>query len=96
MTGFTGAHPFSLPCATPSRRIPLGFVLIQAVHFIVTLKMVAYRTGCLSQLGIYGISTRSDEIKQPTGKKRTGSKFTADAGFLHEKLLQLLLCAETR
>jgi len=83
MTGFRAAHPLSLPCATPSRRIPLGSVLIYAVHFIVSLKMAAYRTGCLSQFGIYGISTGSDEIKQPNGKRRTGSKFTADAGFLH-------------
>lgn len=71
MTGFTAAHPFSLPWATPSRRIPLGSVLIQAVHFIVYLKMAANRIECLSQLGIYGISTCSDEITQPNGKRRT-------------------------
>jgi hypothetical protein len=95
MTGFTAAHPSSLPFATPSRRIPLGSVLIQAVHFIVALKMAAYRTGCVSQLGIYGISTRSDEIRQPNGKRRKGSKFTADAVFLRDKFLQELPCAET-
>ena len=61
MIGFTAAHLFSLPCATPSSRIPLVSVLIQAVHFIVALKMAAYRTERLSQLGIYGISTRFNE-----------------------------------
>jgi hypothetical protein len=61
MTGFTAAHPFSLPCATPSRRIPLGSILIQAVHFIVALKMAVNLTECLSQLGISGISTGSNE-----------------------------------
>jgi len=56
--------------------------------------MAAYRAGCLSQLGIYGISTGSDEMKQPNGKRRTGSNFTADEGFLHDKFLQQLSCAD--
>jgi hypothetical protein len=69
MTGFTAAHSLSLPCATPSRRIPLGSVLIQAVHFIVALKMAAYRTGSLHQPGNYVILTRSHQIKQLNDKR---------------------------